>query len=201
MVQERNLEEFHIIWEIVHRTWMHSHAVCFLSVRNDASRVSVPGHNPYTASFRRRSWCIASTALGLTTTREFLYTKLCPEKSHPLLRLNVPWTSHDILENQYTNPFSSLAYYFPVVFFGTHFLTLLDYHQALKLLNHVTCLTLCADWLVLHAIFRDCNQPETFYHIVSPTYHAFTHLMFAAADFIAPCIQLHSCLSHITFDV
>ena len=33
--------------------------VCFLSVRNDANRVSVPGVNPYTASFqRRRSWSI-----------------------------------------------------------------------------------------------------------------------------------------------
>ena len=27
---------------------------------------------------------------GLTTTREFLYTKLCQEKFHPLLQLNVP---------------------------------------------------------------------------------------------------------------
>ena len=38
-----------------------TYTVCFLSVRNDASRVSVPGDNPYTASFRgRRSWFITS---------------------------------------------------------------------------------------------------------------------------------------------
>ena len=44
--------------------------VCFLSVRNDASRVSVPGDNPYTANFRgRRSWCITSKALAKSTKR------------------------------------------------------------------------------------------------------------------------------------
>ena len=41
--------------------------------------------------------------------------------------------------------FPSLSSYIPVVFFGTHSLTLLDYHQALKLLNHGTCHTLCAN--------------------------------------------------------
>ena len=42
-----------------------TYTVCFLSVRNDASRVSVPGDNPYTASFRRRrSWSITSKALA-----------------------------------------------------------------------------------------------------------------------------------------
>ena len=71
------------------------------------------------------------------------------------------------------------------MFFGTHALTILDYHQALKLLNHVTCYTLCADWLALHVIFGDCNPPETFYYIVSPIYHAFTHQLFATDDFIA----------------
>ena len=86
------------------------------------------------------------------------------------------------------------------MFFGTHSLTLLDYHQALKLLNHVTCHTLCADWLTVPAIFGDCNPPETFYHIVSPIYHAFTHQMFATDDFIAPCIHFNSCLSHIMFE-
>ena len=43
--------------------------VCFLSVRNDASRVSVPGDNPYTASFRRISWYITSKALAKSTKR------------------------------------------------------------------------------------------------------------------------------------
>ena len=44
--------------------------VCFLSVRNDANRVSVPGVNPYTASFqRRRSWSITSKALAKSTKR------------------------------------------------------------------------------------------------------------------------------------
>ena len=33
--------------------------------------------------------------------------------------------------------------------------------------------------------------------VVSSIYHAFTHQMFAIDDFIA----LHSCLSHIMFDV
>jgi len=96
--------------------------------------------------------------------------------------------------------FPSLSSYIPVVFFGTHSLTLLDYHQALKLLNNVICHTLCADWLAVHVIFGDCNPPETFYHIVSPTYHAFTHQMFATDDFIAPCIHFNSCLSHIMFE-
>ena len=42
--------------------------VCFLSVRNDASRVSVPGDNLYTANFRRRrSWSITSKALAKST--------------------------------------------------------------------------------------------------------------------------------------
>ena len=67
--------------------------------------------------------------------------------------------------------------------------------------NYVTCHTLCADWLALHVIFDDCNPLETFYHIVSLIYHASTHQMLATDDFIAPCIHLHSCLSHIMFDI
>ena len=90
---------------------------------------------------------------------------------------------------------SSLAYS------GSVLWTLLDCYPALKRLNHVTCHTLCADWLALHVIFGDCYPPETFYHIVSPIYHAFTHLICATDDFIAPCIHFHFCLSHIMFDV
>ena len=43
--------------------------VYFLSVRNDASRVSASGDNPYTASFRRRSRSITSTDLAKSTKR------------------------------------------------------------------------------------------------------------------------------------
>ena len=109
---------------------------------------------------------------------------------------------HDFLENSIYQSlgltFSSLAWYIPVQFFGTHSPTLLDYNPALKHLNHVTCHTLCIDWLVLHVKFGDCNQPATFYPIVSPIHHAFTHqIMFATDDFKAPCIHPHSRLSHI----
>ena len=86
-------------------------------------------------------------------------------------------------------------------FIQTYFLTFLDYYWALKLLNHLTCHTSCANWLALHVKSGDCNPPETFYHIVSTIRHAFTHQMYATDDFIAPCIHLHSCLSHIMFDV
>ena len=112
---------------------------------------------------------------GLTTRREFLYTKLCPEKSHPLWGQIFPKPVTTFWKTLYTNPlamliFSSLAWYIPVVFFGTLSPTLLDCHPAMKLLNHVTCHTLYADWLALHVKFGDCNPPETFYHIVSPIY-------------------------------
>ena len=103
MVQEQNLGELHI-WEIEHRMWMHSHAqFCFLSVRNDASRVSVPGDNPYTASFRRRSWCITSKALAKSTKRapQFYFlsfileshwsTKLVKAVWHEWFSLNLDW--------------------------------------------------------------------------------------------------------------
>ena len=42
--------------------------VCFLAVRNDASRVSVPRDNPYTAR-SRRSWSNISKALAKSTKR------------------------------------------------------------------------------------------------------------------------------------
>ena len=38
------------------------------------------------------------------TTREFLYTKSCPEKFHPLLRLNFTYTNHHILKNSIIIP-------------------------------------------------------------------------------------------------
>ena len=97
--------------------------------------------------------CFQPASLTPHTAPLYLYTKLCAEKSHPLLWLNFPETSHDSLKNSIYQSlgltFCSLASYIPVVFFGTHTLTLLDYHQALKLLNHVTCYTLCADWFAL----------------------------------------------------
>ena len=37
----------------------------------------------------------------LNKTREFWYTMLCPEKSHPLLRQS-PYTNHDIVESSIT---------------------------------------------------------------------------------------------------
>ena len=56
-------------------------------------------------------------------------------------------------------------------------------------------------WLAFHVKFGDCNPSATFYLIVFPIHHAFTHLiMFATDDVIAPCIQPHSCLSRIIFD-
>ena len=81
-------------------------------------------------------------------------------------------------------------------------LTLLYCHPVLKLLNHVTCHTLCADWLALLVKFDDCNLPEMFYYIMSPIHHAFTYqIMLANDDFKAPSIHPHSHLSHIMFDI
>ena len=68
-----------------------------------------------------------------------------------------------------------------------------------EFLNRVTCHTSCADCLALHVKFDDCNQPETYYHIVSTIHHAFTHqIMFANGDFIASTpipASLVSCLT------
>ena len=92
----------------------------------------------------------------------------------------------------------SLSWPFPVAFFGTHSPTLLDYHPALELLNHVTCQRLCADWLVLHVKFCDCNPSEMVYHTASPIHHVFTHqIIFSTDDFIVPCVHPHSCLLHL----
>ena len=63
-----------------------------------------------------------------------------------------------------------------VVFFGTPSLILLDYYPAVKRLNHVTCHTLCADWLSLHVKLGDCSPPATFYLIVCPVLRAFTQV-------------------------
>ena len=123
-----------------------------------------------------------------------LTAKLSLNQSRYSGKLNIPIPRIDLFK-------SSLNIFRECSVFGTHSPTLLDYHPVLKLVNHVTCHTLCADWLALPVIFGHCNPPEPFCHIVYPIYHAFTHQMFATDDFIAPYLHLHSCLSHIMFDV
>ena len=94
---------------------------------------------------------------------------------------------------------SSLMYSDSV--FGTHSLTFSVYHPALKLLHHVTRHTLYADWLTLRVKLGDCNLPATLYLTVSQSSCIYPPITFASDDFRALCIDPHSPLSHIMFDV
>ena len=97
--------------------------------------------------------------------------------------------SHDILEDSVHHflglTVSSLACYILAVFRGTHSLTLLDYHRALKRLNRVTCQTLCADWLSLHVKHGNCNPSATFYLTVSHSSRIYAPIIIA--DFRSKC--------------
>ena len=90
----------------------------------------------------------------------------------------------------------SLSLGVPVVFFGTHSLTLLDYHQALKLKSRY--MSYIMRWLVGIACLVIVTRLKRFTCLPFITHLPTKCLL---VDFIAPCIPLHFCLSHILFDV